>query len=58
MTALMGIGVEDATGAAILLWVAIMVPCVALGIALLVHEGLTLKKLEKIAEEERAHIAD
>lgn len=58
MTALMGIGVEDATGAAILLWVAIMVPCVALGIALLVHEGLSFKKLEKIAEEERAHIAD
>jgi glycosyltransferase 2 family protein len=57
MTAFMGIGLEDATGAAILLWVVLMVPCLALGIVMLVHEGLTFKKLEKIAEEERAHLA-
>ncbi len=58
MTTFMGISLEGATGAAILLWVAIMVPCVTLGIVLLVDEGLSFKKLEKIAEEERAHIAD
>lgn len=58
MTAFMGIGLEDATGASILLWVTLMVPCVALGIVLLVHEGLTLKKLETMAEEERARLAD
>jgi glycosyltransferase 2 family protein len=58
MTAFMGIGLEDATGAAILLWIVLTVPCLALGLALLVHEGLTFKKLEKIAEEERAQFAD
>ncbi len=58
MTAFMGIGVEDATGGAILLWAVMMVPCLALGIVMLVHEGLTFKKLEKIAEEERAHLAN
>jgi hypothetical protein len=32
----------------------ISVPCLVLGAALLVHEGLTFRKLEAIAEEERA----
>ena len=55
MTTFMGIAVEEATGAAILLWIALTVPCLVLAIILLVHEGLTFKKLETIAEEERAH---
>lgn len=54
MTGLMGIGAENATGASILLWIALMVPCVVLALILLVHEGLSFKKLETIAEEERA----
>ena len=44
---------EAATGAAILLWIIMSVPCLASGLVLLVHEGLTLRKLEALAEEER-----
>ena len=51
---LFGVGVEAATSAAILIWIMISVPCLALGAALLAYEGLTFKKLEAIAEEERA----
>jgi glycosyltransferase 2 family protein len=58
MTAFMGIGLEDATGASILLWAALVVPCLTLGIILLVHEGLTFKKLETMAEQERAEIEE
>lgn len=54
MTALLGVGLEEATGASILLWIMLAFPCVALGLVLLVHEGLSFKKLETIAEEERA----
>jgi uncharacterized protein (TIRG00374 family) len=54
LTKLYSVGVEVATGAAILVWIMISVPCLALGGALLVHEGLTFRKLEAIAEEERA----
>ncbi len=44
---------EAATGAAILVWIIMSVPCLASGLVLLVHEGLTLRKLEALAEEER-----
>jgi hypothetical protein len=44
---------EAATGAAILVWLVMSVPCLAAGLALLVHEGLTFRKLEALAEEER-----
>ena len=44
---------EAATSAAILLWIIMSVPCLASGLVLLVHEGLTLRKLEALAEEER-----
>lgn len=54
MTSLLGLGLEEAAGASILLWIMLAFPCVALGLVLLVHEGLSFKKLEKIAEEERA----
>ncbi len=48
------VGAEEATSAGILVWVVVLVPCVTLGAALLLYEGLTFKKLEAIAEEGRA----
>jgi hypothetical protein len=50
---LFNVPAEAATGAAILLWVIISVPCLVSGLAVLVHEGLTFRKLEALAEEER-----
>jgi len=44
---------EAATGAAILIWLVMSVPCLAAGLALLVHEGLSFRKLEALADEER-----
>ena len=52
MTAFLGVGLEEAAGASILLWIMLVFPCVALGVILLLHEGLTIRKLESIAEEE------
>ena len=43
---------EAATAAAILLWLIITAPCVVLGLLLLVHEGLTFKRLERYAVKE------
>ncbi len=54
LTGIFGVRVEPAAGAAMLAWILISVPCLALGVILLVVEGLTFKKLEAIAEEERA----
>lgn len=54
LTEILNVPVEPATGAGILIWIMMSVPCLALGLGLLVHEGLTFKKLEAIAEEERA----
>jgi Na+/melibiose symporter-like transporter len=56
LTELFNVGVEAATGAAILVWIMVATPCLAVGAVLLVHEGLTLRKLKAIAEEERALI--
>jgi len=42
-----------ATGAAIIMWLILSVPCLLAGLALLIHEGLSLKKLEALADEER-----
>lgn len=58
LTEFFEVGTEAATGAAILIWIIISVPCLALAFVLLVHEGLTFKKLEAIAEEERAAMAE
>jgi uncharacterized membrane protein YbhN (UPF0104 family) len=44
---------EAAMGAAIMVWIIISVPCLVSGLVLLVHEGLTFRKLEALAEEER-----
>jgi hypothetical protein len=43
---------EPATGAAILIWIVMLVPTLALGLVLLVQEGLSFRKLEAIAEDE------
>jgi uncharacterized protein (TIRG00374 family) len=56
LTEIFNVGAEPAAGAGILTWIMISVPCLALGLALLVHEGLSIKKLEAIAEEERAMV--
>jgi len=49
---LFNVPAEVAAGAAILLWVIISLPCLASGLAVLVHEGLTFRKLEALAEQE------
>jgi uncharacterized protein (TIRG00374 family) len=43
---------EPATGAGILIWLMMSVPCLALGLILLIHEGLSFRRLEAIAEDE------
>jgi len=55
---LFNVPAEAATGAAILVWIIMSVPCLASGLALLVHEGLTLRKLEALTEEERELVED
>jgi hypothetical protein len=52
LTEIFNIKVEPATGASILVWVIQSVPCLALGLVLLIHEGLSIRKLEAITEEE------
>jgi len=52
LTEIFNVPVEPATGASILIWITISVPCLALGLVLLIHEGLSIRKLEAIAEEE------
>jgi len=54
LTEIFDVAAEPATGAGILIWIMISVPCLALGLVLLVHEGLSFRKLEALAEEERA----
>ena len=44
----------SATSAALLLWLAIMMPCVLLAGVLLIYGGLSFKKLKAMAEEEAA----
>ncbi len=46
---------ESATGAAILLWIVMLVPCLTLGLLLLIYEGLSFKKLGAISREEQQH---
>ncbi len=55
---LFNVHAEAATGAGILVWILMSFPCLALGLVLLVHEGLTLRKLEALAEEEREVVED
>jgi hypothetical protein len=55
---LFNVHAEAATGAAILVSIIMSFPCLALGLVLLVREGLTLRKLEALAEEERELVED
>jgi glycosyltransferase 2 family protein len=50
---LLGVHREVATGAAILMWIVMLVPCLALAFVLLLYEGLSFKKLTAIAREEQ-----
>ncbi|MGO8786872.1 MAG: lysylphosphatidylglycerol synthase transmembrane domain-containing protein [Terriglobia bacterium] len=52
LTEIFNVAAEPATGASILLWIIISVPCLALGLVLLIREGLSIRKLEAITEEE------
>jgi uncharacterized protein (TIRG00374 family) len=52
LTEIFGVEADVATGAAILIWLLMSVPVMALSLGLLVHEGLSLKRLEAIAQEE------
>ena len=56
LTQIFGVKAEAATGASILVWILMSLPCVGLGLLLLLYEGLTLKKLSAIAEEERTAV--
>jgi len=53
LTRIFGVKAEAATGAAILLWIVMAGSCLALGLVLLVCEGLSFKKLGALAKEER-----
>jgi len=52
LTEVFGIGADLSTGAAILLWLMISVPVLLVSLGLLVHEGLSIRRLEAITEEE------
>jgi len=48
---------EPAAGVAILLWIAMLVPCLTLGLLLLAYEGMSFKKLGAMAQEEERRAA-
>lgn len=52
LTEIFGIGADVSTGAAILLWLMMSVPVLLVSLGLLVHEGLSFRRLEAITEEE------
>lgn len=52
LTQIFNVPAAPATGASILLWIIMSVPCIALGLVLLIREGLSIRKLEEITEEE------
>jgi uncharacterized protein (TIRG00374 family) len=58
MTGFFQIKPERATAAAIMLWLIVSVPCVLLGLLLLIPEGLSFKKLGRLAEKERAEVGE
>lgn len=57
LTEIFNVAAEPSAGASILLWIMMSVPCLALGVILLIHEGLSIRKLEAITEEEEAEAA-
>jgi uncharacterized protein (TIRG00374 family) len=52
LTEIFNIKAEAAAGASILVWIIQLVPTLGLGLFLLIHEGLSIRKLEAITEEE------
>jgi uncharacterized membrane protein YbhN (UPF0104 family) len=54
LSEIFNVATAPATGAGILIWIVMSVPCLALGLVLLIGEGLTFRKLEEIAKEEEA----
>ena len=57
LTEIFNVPAEPATGASILIWIIMSVPCLALGLVLLIHEGLSIRKLEAITEEEEQAVS-
>jgi glycosyltransferase 2 family protein len=57
LTEIFNVPAEPATGASILLWIMVSVPCLALGLVLLIREGLSIRKLEAITEEEAQEVS-
>ncbi len=56
LTEVFSIQAAVATGAAILIWLLISLPIMAVGLGILVHEGITLRKLEALAEQGEAAV--
>jgi len=56
LTEIFNVPAVPATGASILIWIMMSVPCLALGLILLIHEGLSIRKLEAITEEEEQEV--
>ena len=52
LTEVFGVAADVSTGASILLWLIMSVPVLVVSLGLLVHEGLSFKRLEAITEEE------
>jgi uncharacterized protein (TIRG00374 family) len=52
LTEVFGVTADVSTGAAILLWLMMSVPVLVVSLGLLVHEGLSFRRLEAITEEE------
>ena len=52
LTEIFGVAADVSTGAGILLWLMMSVPVLLVSLGLLVHEGLSFKRLETITEEE------
>jgi len=52
LTEIFRVGADVSTGAAILLWLMMSVPVLVVSLGLLVHEGLSFKRLEALTEEE------
>jgi hypothetical protein len=57
LTEIFNVSVEPATGASILVWLVMSVPCLLLGVILLIREGLSIGKLEAITEEEEQAVS-
>lgn len=58
LTEIFNVGPEPATGAGMLLWIMMLVPCLGVALLMLVHEGLTFRKLTAIVEEERSAVLE